>query len=850
MIRCVFLTCIVFLFGIPNINLTAQSSQQDSLTTYDEAIFIISNYSGISATTPEESTITELLENDVNGFRFYVRQDNKNKLLLVKNPDNSYMPLQDVLDIIRETLDVDSTRILTLFLDFNFSPDLLENAFHGSGLHSYLYIHDVENNWPSLQSLVSSNQRLVIFSTQVHINSPSWLHYIWHFAIKPLSLSSDDISSANEIFDGDPQKHLLVFNGFNSPSIIEMQNELNNPATQNPYYIEMLKRVWISNGKTPNFVMMDRYDSSIASSLDRIREFGTIKGTVTHDNEILHYVNWKGLNSLTGGRFSFVIFPGEEITLAPLSPGYKFKPASIKVDESLNNRNLNFRAVPLKITEDLEACYLFDDNAKDASSGKNNGQSINVVYTNDPDRSLVASLRETSLIRLAKAETFKMRDHDFTVAVWVKIQEYPPDNSDQCILSSRTAIYQSGLHFVIRNRRPYLGFLNDDLAGNSIIEEGKWYHIVWRYNRQSKEQAIYVNGKLDAVSLRRPSYKGSDTIYVGAIYSPELSLKGEIDDLCIWSRALGDKEIVNLSGQKYHIESHLGFLRITPVYIYLLSGVIVILIVFLTFKRVKRLKQEKTFLHKEDIFKSPSIADKPPQNYIRLFGDFMVLDKQGNNITALFSPKLKQLFLILLVHSQQNKHGISTKDLSQILWKGHPIKDTKNLRGVTIRNLRKVLETIDKIDIQFQSEYWSVQLSSGVYCDFFECLKLLENKQLHKSNKFLDLYNIIKGGELFVDESYYWLDDTKGYIGNQIVDVMLNYLETHPDIPDNDLINGLTEQVLIYDPVNDVALSHKMKALIEQNNHHLAKFTYERFCSLYEEMYGEPFGRSFDELIT
>ena len=41
-----------------------------------------------------------------------------------------------------------------------------------------------------------------------------------------------------------------------------------------------------------------------------------------------------------------------------------------------------------------------------------------------------------------------------------------------------------------------MGFFNNDLVGNTVIEPGKWYNVVWRYNKRNGEQAIFVNGKL------------------------------------------------------------------------------------------------------------------------------------------------------------------------------------------------------------------------------------------------------------------------------------------------------------------------------------------------------------------
>ncbi len=845
----VFQIIVIFLFGILETGLLAQSVPLDTLTTYNETIFIISNYSGISSAHPETATINELLENNIDGFRFYVDRETNNRELLVKNPDNTYTPLTDILDTFKNELENNSSKILNLFLDFDFDPSIIENVMRESGLYDYLYVHDSEKGWPSINNMVGSNKRLVVFSMQFHAYSPVWMHYLWQLAIKPISIVSDELTNSTEVFDGDPQKQLMIYNGFNSPNIVEIRNETSSQTAQNPYLIELLKRVWISNAKTPNFVMIDRYDPSIAVTLSRIRGFQSIKGTVTFNDEILQYVTWDGLNSLSNGLFSFVFSTGEELVLTPGSPGYKFKPESIRIGESYGNFDPHFKAIPLNITDDLEACYLFDNSAKDASNHKNNGEEINIEYIDDPDRGLVASFGKSGLVRLAKAETLKMKDHDFTVSVWVKIDDFLPENFDQCILSSRTASYQSGLHFVIRNKRPYLGFFNDDLAGNTVINKGEWYHIVWRYNKQSKEQSIFVNGKLDATSLKRPSYKGSDTIYVGAVYYPEATINGEIDDLCIWSRALGDKEIASLNSQKFQIESQIDRVKLSRYALYLLYLIGSVTILSLLYK------WRKSAIIKKSVQDEPTTAnpnpylDIPRKNYIQLFGEFTVIDKEGNNVTPLFSPKLKQLFLLLLVYSQNSSNGINTKDLSDFLWKGQSIQDTKSLRGVTIRNLRLILDTINSIEIVYKADIRSLKISSNVYCDYIECQKLLKNKKLHESEKFMEFYNIINTGELFKGESFSWLDETKGNIGNKIVDNVLNYLETNQDLSDTDFISNLADQILIYDPVNENAISYKMRVLIKQNNHHQAKFTYDCFCALYKDMYGERYDRSFDELI-
>ena len=68
------------------------------------------------------------------------------------------------------------------------------------------------------------------------------------------------------------------------------------------------------------------------------------------------------------------------------------------------------------------------------------------------------------------------------------------DYNVRCIIGTKTNSYQQGIHLLIRNRKPYFGFYNNDLQGKTVLEAGKWYHLVWRYNKLSGEQAIYLNG--------------------------------------------------------------------------------------------------------------------------------------------------------------------------------------------------------------------------------------------------------------------------------------------------------------------------------------------------------------------
>jgi len=814
---------------------------------YNESIFVISNYSGVDAVLPESNSIQSLLNNGVDGFRFHIEWEKVKNHLVIKEANNKSVLFLDVLDQIKKSLQNNPDKILTLFLDFNVNVNEITGVFEESGLVPFLYIHDNNSGWPSLNEFLRSGKQLVVFSMQEHRTNPDWILYIWNYAVEPYISIMDSPDFIGEFLKGDPKNDLLIYNEFNfqTPSLNEKFRNFN--LDQNPYLIEHIKNVWAKTGKTPNFIMLDKYQPNINRVIDYMNSFKTITGTVTYNTQPLSYVSWEGRNSLTGGKYSFPIGPGDNVTLTPRSPGYRFKPESVPFGELTQSKEQHFLALPLEIEEDLEAYYTFDNDTKDISGHKLNGKPVEIRYNKDSIRSMVAFFDNKNHIVLPKAEEFKVRDHDFTVSVWVKIAKFLPNKADYCILGTPTNSYQEGIHLVIRHRKPYFGFYSNDLEGNMIFEEGKWYHIVWRYTKLNGEQAIYVNGRLDSRSLGHPSYKGRENLIIGlAGFSIQSNMFGYIDNLAIWSRALGNEEIWGLSKD---VTELLPARSLIYKYRFWIGGLAFIVIVGGLY--VYRRKKSGIEIPKSNLALIAHNQNESSQvkNYIQLFGDFKIINKNGEDITLLFTPKLKQLFLVILVYSQRNKNGISTKELTEIVWPNHSYQNAKNSRGVTIRKLRLILEEMDKVEVVFHIDTWAMFFSGLLYCDYIECLKLLEYGNTHDPLFYPAFYQIVKKGEVFKGESHDWLDDFKGYIVNNVVDILIKYIQKFDQEKDIEFILKLSERILIADPVNEDALAYKLKALIKQNNYKVARFSYEKFIATYLEMYGEKYSIAFDKII-
>lgn len=825
---------------------------------YNESVYILSNYSCLSSNSPEKLSLDELLRKPVEGFYFYLKRDTETNALLLRKPDGAFTPFLESLEAIKRALDADSNKIMTLFLDFYVGTEL-ESSFKETGLMEYLLEYDTKNGWPSLKDMLSTGKRLVVFEVQKHLNSPSWLHTMRDF-VEHTDTDWGNQPEEVEPFDERLKKNLSLFTGYKFLETSRGNStDISALARQTPYLIESFKRAWIRDGRIPNFILVDKYYAWLDASLVTFRNFDLIYGAVTNNNELLNYVNWEGMSNYTTGKYCFPLEPGAELMLSPISPGYQIEPATVYASGSQRKTFAgDFEARPLRIDEDIEIYLPFEGNEKDGSS---NHPTVarHVEFIQDPIRGQVASLENQARVDLPTAPELHVRDHDFTVGVWLKIPKYLPEKEDYCILGAKNSSYQQALHLLIRNQKPYMGFFNNDLVGNTLIEPGKWYHVVWRYNKRNGEQAIFVNGKLDAISFGRPAYLGGDSLYVGFMnFNQSSNFVGVLDNLCIWSRVLSDREILGLSNQLLDV-------RISDTITWLEGlgmGLLLLVLLLIAFwgyrKRRSRLeKADAGKVAEEETVSDHSLREVPEEieeapvrrNAIRLFGEFYVLDREGNDITSLFTPKLKQLFLLILLYSSRGGSGISSNDLTRMIWGNNdPSKSMKSLRSVSILKLRKILERIDTVEVLFSANRYILQLSEEVYCDYLVCLDLLKDKRVRTQPDFESFYAIISKGEVFKGESFDWLDDFKSYICNSTVDVLSRFIGTYSVEDETDRVIQIADQILLNDPCNEEALLYKIKALMCQNNFKSARYTYDRFCALYQEMYGEAFPSSFEQL--
>jgi hypothetical protein len=240
----------------------------------------------------------------------------------------------------------------------------------------------------------------------------------------------------------------------------------------------------------------------------------------------------------------------------------------------------------------------------------------------------------------------------------------------------------------------------------------------------------------------------------------------------------------------------------------------------------------------------------PLHSAIYLFGPFQVFDKEGHDCTRLFTPLLKELFLIIATYTIRNSRGISSEGLNEVLWHDKAEKDAKNNRSVNLAKLKPILEKIGNCTINKESGYWQLQVLDDTYVDYKACVALMQEQGVPDPQHIHGLVNIIRRGPFLLQTEYNWLDDIKSEISNAVIDRCLSYLRHH-DITENpEFTIEITNCIFYFDQLNEDALTFKCKGLILLKRHNLASNTYLKFVKDYRDIYSAEFDKTFQEIIA
>ncbi len=137
-------------------------------------------------------------------------------------------------------------------------------------------------------------------------------------------------------------------------------------------------------------------------------------------------------------------------------------------------------------------------------------------------------------VRLPSATALGLTGQSFTVECWVRTRAH--STGDLTILGTDRREASKGLHLVVRNGSPYLGFFSDDLASAARVEPGAWHHLAFRFDAPTRQQAIIMDGQEVGSRTAKAAFLGEDPVHLGRWSSGRL-FAGALADLRIWREA-------------------------------------------------------------------------------------------------------------------------------------------------------------------------------------------------------------------------------------------------------------------------------------------------------------------------
>jgi len=243
------------------------------------------------------------------------------------------------------------------------------------------------------------------------------------------------------------------------------------------------------------------------------------------------------------------------------------------------------------------------------------------------------------------------------------------------------------------------------------------------------------------------------------------------------------------------------------------------------------------------ILEDKVVAEENP-NAIFIFGIFRINDRNGVDISHQFGTKIKQAFLLILINTPKN--GISSQQLSETLWPEKEQLQTKNIRGVTINQLRKTLSNLDGIELIYEKGVFKLLIDENCFCDFLMFLSLLKKEEY----ALKVLCALLERGKFLLHLNYPMFDLMKEKTEKQILTELYKALETRYLQSEFEITLRMAKICLISDPLSEIALYYLIASLEKLGLKDEAKRQYLSFTKEYARVMNEQYSNTYSTLLN
>ncbi|MDR0700006.1 MAG: hypothetical protein LBG28_12470 [Tannerella sp.] len=266
-----------------------------------------------------------------------------------------------------------------------------------------------------------------------------------------------------------------------------------------------------------------------------------------------------------------------------------------------------------------------------------------------------------------------------------------------------------------------------------------------------------------------------------------------------------------------------------------------VLLRFLYWKREKQGKEktELPYLPHENEKEYDGKVQKISAVYI--FGNFTVFDRKGMDISYRFSIKLRALFSLVLLHTN-NESGISTEELVSKMWPDKNVNEAKNIRGVTVKRLRNILEDVGGIFLVHQNSQWFFTFEQPFYCDYLEysgILHCLYTDHASYTELMERLVAILRNGMFLLGVHDTEVDDYKSREEEKLTQLLKEYITYLYKEKQYQKIILISTTFFMIDPLNEEILNICIKSYNKLGKKREAKVFLKNYKRTYEMLTGE-----------
>ncbi|WP_286760999.1 LamG domain-containing protein [Salegentibacter sp. UBA1130] len=693
---------------------------------------------------------------------------------------------------------------------------------------------EFQSNFNGLKPLFTSEKQILF----IHDFKPKELQ----------NISPDTLKISSNLFESSEEIKLFIvenkrFNNilYQPDSLTDLGlckefNRVNTDSLKSKKEIDFfLQDLLHTKGVVPDLIVSP-YIADIGYLKEKYYKEPVYRAKVTYNNEELNNVSWKEFPHLeTCG-----VFRTSDSTLSPQKRGFMFSPDIYNFTDK-NTRisgPKTFRAIKYELGERLRYSLPLEDEINNLANRTDKSTPTDIDFVEDINREKSVSIFNGASSYIDIRNKPEEWLEEISISAWIKPDEV--DGSFSLIGKGEAfsaKIYFGRLQFTTTG-------IKDHTTSKRVIKKGEWTQVAFVYVPKQKLY-LYVNGSLVEEIAASDIRQTDHALLIGTnLWGQYYS--GLMSDLKIWDRALSDDEIKSVYLEKTD-DNHHSFLADNWLY---LSGLFLILIIpaFFIFRKKPTAKQETPTL--EDKALAP-IHQNIKLNSINLLNGFKVWNLNGEDITSKFSPKRRELLILILLFTLKDS-GITSKKLSDILWPGFPAQNKKNNRSTQIKELRKILEKQLESEILFDEKKWQLEIAENGKIDVFTLNKILPDfwsseKEIHSEVQAIEFARIVSKGPLLPQVEVEWLDAIKAEYNSRVLDLLSPFLE-------NEVLNSaekieVIEAILVVDPLFEPAVRKKVSCLLQQEKYGSAKKTVENYKKLYESYYNETIDPEFMKIV-